>query len=140
RAFNPPSGYIVTANNDIRPPGYSVPLNFEFATPYRANRVAEVLRSGFKFSVRDFEQLQHDELSTQARTLVPLLLAAATRFDRASQWEYRTLKGWDYEMRADQQAPLLFESWKRALGSITLRRIAGGDSAVAALGDSWIDE
>src|SRR5207244_4495344 len=36
RAFNPPSGYIVTANNDIRPPGYNVPLNFEFATPYRA--------------------------------------------------------------------------------------------------------
>src|SRR5438045_4819549 len=26
RAFNPPSGFIVTANHDIRPPGYAVPL------------------------------------------------------------------------------------------------------------------
>jgi len=140
RAFNPPNGFIVTANHDIRPRGYNIPLNFEFATPLRANRVAEVLRSGFKFSVRDFEQLQHDELSTQAGTLVPLLLSAAARFDRSSQWEYRALKSWDYVMRADQQAPLLFESWKRALSAITLRRVAGQDPALAALGDSWIDE
>src|SRR6185436_16943280 len=120
QAYNPSRGFIVTANHDIRPEGYDIPLNYEFATPFRAQRVAEVLgegAAGRKFSVEDFKRLQHDELSLQARTLVPLLLAAAGRAGRSTRWEYATLGRWDYVMRANQQAPMLFESWKRALSA-----------------------
>ena len=147
QAFNPASGFIATANHDIRPRGYDVPLNYEFATPFRAQRVTEVLADarakGRRFGVEDFERLQHDELSIQARTLVPLLLDAANRRGRASRWEYRTLAGWDYVMRAEQAAPLLFESWKHALSELALRRRIGPDAprAVATLGGaSWLDD
>ena len=143
RSFNPANGFIVTANHDIRPPGYDIPLNYEFATPFRAHRVAEVLsesRNGRKFGVSDFARLQHDELSLQARALVPALLAAARRGGRAARWEYRTLGSWDFVMRAEQQAPLLFETWKRALSSIALRRTSGNEPALAVFGEGWLDE
>ena len=142
RAFNPESGFIVTANHDIRPPGYTVPLNFEFATPFRARRIADVLSdpASGRFSVADFQRLQHDEYSSTARTLVPQLLAAARRAVRDSRWEYSQLRGWTYVMRADGTAPLLFELWKAALSADALRRLARSPDAVSLLpGESWLD-
>lgn len=143
--LNPPKGFIVTANHDIRPDGYVTPLNFEFATPFRARRVEEILGGasgavGRKFSVEDFQRLQHDELSIQARMLVPGLLEAANRAGRASRWEFATLASWDYVMRAGEASPLLFESWKRALGGLALRRVAGHEAALAILGEGWLDD
>lgn len=144
QSYNPARGFIVTANHDIRPEGYDIPLNYEFATPFRAQRVAEVLRegnSGRKFSVDDFKRLQHDELSLQARTLVPMLLAAAQRDGRSSRWTFATLGRWDFVMRSNEVAPVLFESWKRALSANTLRRTTGNEPALAVLGEgSWLDD
>jgi len=143
RSFNPRNGFIVTANHDIRPAGYEIPLSFEFSTPYRAQRVAEVLeehRSGRRFSVKDFERLQHDELSIPARALVPMLLAAAQRAGVARQWAHRTLGDWDYVMRAEQQAPALFETWRKSLSAAAVRRVTPHETAATMLGESWIDD
>ena len=147
QSFNPASGFIVTANHDIRPPGYDIPLNYEFATPFRARRIEEVITAaraaGIKFSVEDFQRLQHDEASLQAREIVPVLLGAAQRRGTATRWEYRTLAAWDYLMRPTETAPLLFESWKRALSESVLRRRAGtaADTAAAILGAAtWLDD
>ena len=146
RSYNPASGFIVTANHDIRPAGYDVPLNFEFATPFRAQRVAELLTQGAaagkKFDVADFKRIQHDELSLQARALVPMLVAAAERAGLGARWPYATLGHWDYVMRSDGVEGLLFESWKRALSAALVRRIAAAEpAAVPFLGEtSWIDE
>ncbi|HEY8175931.1 MAG TPA: penicillin acylase family protein [Gemmatimonadaceae bacterium] len=143
RAFDPPNGYIVTANHDIRPQGYQLPLNFEFATPFRAHRVTQVLRNrgARKFSVQDFERLQHDVYSMQAEKLIPLLLAAARQGGRSARWEYETLAHWDYVMRSDETAPVLFEFWKRALSSTALRRAERNETAQAIVGEGrWIDE
>ncbi|MEX2153931.1 MAG: penicillin acylase family protein, partial [Gemmatimonadaceae bacterium] len=143
RSYNPSSGFIVTANHDIRPAGYDVPLNFEFATPLRAQRIVEVLsehRTGRRFSIKDFERLQHDEHSLQARILVPMLLAAARRAGLEGRWEYATLRAWDHVMRADQQAPALFEAWRRALSAAAVRHAAPSRVADSLFGDSWIDD
>jgi penicillin amidase len=90
--------------------------------------------------VADFKRLQHDELSLQARTLVPMVLAAARRAGRAEQWAYATLGRWDYVMRREQTAPLLFESWKRALSTAALRRAGGPDPGLSVIGGSCLDE
>ncbi|HMC56255.1 MAG TPA: penicillin acylase family protein [Gemmatimonadaceae bacterium] len=151
QAFNPARGFIVTANHDIRPEGYDTPLNFEFATPFRANRIAAVLgaardslargESRRGFTVEDFKRLQHDELSLQASILVPQLLEAAGAVQSGNRWEYATLARWDYVMRANEAAPLLFEVWKRALSQLAVRRVAGNERAAALIGDgSWLDE
>jgi penicillin G amidase len=140
KAFNPSRGFIATANHDIRPEGYAIPLNYEFATPFRAQRITEVLDTGRHFTVGDFQRLQHDELSVQARTLVPRLLAAARSAQHDTAWEYGQLASWDLVMRADATAPLLFELWKDALSAAIVRRIVSSPEARRLVDEGyWLD-
>jgi penicillin amidase len=123
--YNPSTGYIATANDNIlryMPASYDTPISYEFPHPsYRADRLHEVLRDSARFTVRDFERLQHDDLSHLARQLVPSMVAAATRGGAGSRPEVRALAGWNYHMAKDAHAPMVFEAWSAAL----LRLVAG---------------
>ena len=115
QSYNPDGGIIVTANNNILPPGYTKPLNYEWAAPYRAQRIRAVLDSGAKFSVEDFKRLQHDEYSSPAAALVPVLVGAADRRGLGARTEVGLLRSWNYVMKADQAAPAIYEAWLGAL-------------------------
>jgi penicillin amidase len=116
RSFNPPGGVIATANHNILPPGYTKPLSYEWAEPSRYQRVMEVLGSRQGWTRQDFERLQHDELSRPARELVPLLLAAGDRRGAAGPaWDL--MRRWDFVMRKDAGAPLLFAAWLDSLSA-----------------------
>jgi penicillin amidase len=128
-AFNPPSGFIATANHNILPPGYDKPINYDWADPSRFRRIAAVLGDSSGFTREDFERLQHDELSLQAKALVPTLLAVLGRTRRAptpaADSAVRLLASWDYVMRRDQAAPLIYSAWMRSLRPMLLRRWLG---------------
>ncbi len=113
--YNPDSGVIVTANNNILPPGYTKPLNYAWASPVRADRIRAVLDAGVrdsvKFTVDDFKKLQHDEYSSPASQFVPLIAAAAERRGQSSRVEVGVLKSWDFVMRASDAAPAIYEAW-----------------------------
>ncbi|MGE0439708.1 MAG: penicillin acylase family protein [Gemmatimonadales bacterium] len=117
QTLNPPSGFITTANNNIMPPGYRHQLNYEWAAPYRANRLAELLGTRKNWTRLDFERLQHDEFSIPASRLVPVLVAAAKR--RGISGEAIDLLGrWDFLMRKDAAQPLIYSAWIRTLGPL----------------------
>ena len=128
-AFNPPSGFIATANHNILPPGYDKPLNYDWADPSRFQRIAAVLDDSTGFTREDFERLQHDELSLQARTLVPVLLAALGRARPvpvpAADTALRLLASWDYVMRREDAAPLIYSAWMQRLRPMLLHRWLG---------------
>ena len=66
--FNPPRHYIATANHNILPPGYRIPLGFDtWALPWRIDRIREMLGAGRKFDIEDFERMQQDVTSLPAR-------------------------------------------------------------------------
>lgn len=121
QSYNPESGIIVTANNNILPPGYTKPINYEWAAPYRAHRIRSVLDAGAKFTVDDFEKLQHDEFSIPASQLVPVLLAAADKQGLGGRSDVAALKGWDFVMRADGAAPAIYEAWLNEVRTRLLR-------------------
>ncbi|MEP6690776.1 MAG: penicillin acylase family protein [Gemmatimonadaceae bacterium] len=119
KSFNPPSGMIVTANNNILPPGYSHPLNYEWARPDRAHRITELLQqmsSARKLQPADFAAIQLDEYSLLASKLVPIIVAAAEARGQAARWDVQTLARWNYVVSKDSVAPLLFEVWLNAAG------------------------
>ena len=132
QVYNPTRGMIVTANNNILPPGYTKPLNYEWAAPYRAQRIADVLR-GTRLTVADCERLQHDEYSLPASQLVPVLVAAAGRRSMADRPEIQALAAWNYLMSRDQASPLLYEAWLGALQTRLERARAGAAAGVVRL-------
>ncbi len=127
-AFNPPEGFIATANHNILPPGYTRPLAYEWAEPSRYLRVAEVLRSRKGWTRQEFEQLQHDALSIPARELVPRLLEACRRAGTRGP-ALDLMSNWDYVMRADGAAPLLFAVWIDSLASRAFTQAVGDKAA-----------
>ena len=122
QSYNPATGYIATANDNIlryMPASYATPISYEFPHPsYRAERLHEVLRDSARFTVQDFERLQHDDLSLLARRLVPLMVSAATRGGAGSRPEVRALSGWNFHMAREAHAPLVFDAWSAALGRL----------------------
>lgn len=133
-AFNPGSGFIATANHNILPPGYTKPLNYDWADPFRFDRIAAVLSDSSGFTRADFERLQHDELSLPAQAMVPVLLSALGRSPAAAHAPVadsaaRLLGAWDFVMRREQAAPLIYSAWVRSLRPMLLGRWLGKAAA-----------
>ncbi len=120
RRFNPKEGYIATANHNIRPRDYPFDLGFDWAAPYRFRRIDEVLRRGGKFTVRDFERLQHDETSLPARELTALLRQAPDTGSAGFRSAREMLLAWDHVLGKDSAPAALFEIW---LGKLTARLV-----------------
>ena len=113
QTYNPATGYVATSNNNILPPGYRIPISYEFSPGTRAARVHEVLRDSGNFTVQDFERLQHDDLSLIARSYAPRLVALARRAGRGDDPSVRAIATWDHHMSKDAMAPLVWEVWSQ---------------------------
>lgn len=112
--FNPPQGFWATANQENLPPGYPYPISYFWIAPYRFARAQEVLGSGRTFTTMDMMQLQNDELSIPARTLVPLL--RGLRSDQPPvQQALETLLAWDYVLAKDSVAAGIYAAWQERL-------------------------
>ena len=66
RLLNPPSGFVVTANNKITGDDYPYVLTFETMPGWRARRIEEMLTEKEQLTLRDMEQIQLDETSLYA--------------------------------------------------------------------------
>lgn len=124
-AFNPASGFLATANNDVLPPGEKRPIGYDWSNPARINRIREVLTSREKFSVTDFEKLQHDAVAWNAEQLVPLL--TQLRSDDAEVERARTeLIAWDKDMLRSSTAATIYFVWEqKALELLVGSKISG---------------
>ena len=114
--LNPEKGFFNTSNNYLIPPGwpYSDALHYLWADPYRADSVAEFLRSGRMFSVSDMIQLQNNDLSIPARSLVPLLRDLPIANPVAQRAAARVL-AWSDILDKDSVEAGIYEMWQRKL-------------------------
>lgn len=111
RLFNPPSHFIATANHNILPPHFKIPLGYEWALPYRFERIRQVLSRGGKFTVSDFERLQQDVVSVPARRFQKVLRRLASEFSGRNGQIVRRLLAWDGALEADSFEALVYEVW-----------------------------
>jgi penicillin amidase len=107
RLYNPPQHWVGTANHNILPPGYTTPLSYEWAAPFRYLRVREMLTSGKKFSVADFARMQYDVTSVPARRFQGVL----KKWTGKSPAEAAELLAWDAVLDAGSRAALIYEVW-----------------------------
>ena len=115
-AYNPPEGFIATANNNLTPDDYPHrnAIGWEWADPYRAARVAEVLGSGRRVSLMDMMRLQTDYTSLPARALVPML-AALHSADPAVERARLALGDWNFVLDKSSVTAGVYEAWLRVL-------------------------
>ena len=130
-AYNPPGGQVVTANQRITPPGYAHLISSDWQPPYRAQRIAELLRALPTHSIGSFARIQGDVVSLPVRELLPRLLAATPASEEGRRAQ-QLLAGWDASMAADRAEPLILWAWWREFS-----RAIYGDELGEALRSNW---
>jgi penicillin amidase len=122
RAFNPPEGYIVTANNAVVGPDYPYLLTVDWSdrTALRAQRIVELIEGLTPISVDDMKAIQGDNLSVWTRAVLPYVTALSTDDPRLKE-ALDLLRAWDGRSTRDSAAAALFESFRLHLAERTFR-------------------
>jgi penicillin amidase len=111
REFNPARHYIATANNNMLPPGYKVPLSYEWATPFRIDRIREMLSGGHRFDVGDFERMQQDVVSIPGRRLQAIARKVRPDASGTAKRALDEFLAWDCRVTAESRPALLLNVW-----------------------------
>ena len=114
--LNPAEGYIVTANNQVNPPGYPYLITTDWDYGFRANRIVDMITNApGKIDIAYIQQMQGDSYDANAGTFAPLLMAV--QLDDPNLVRTRgLLAGWDYQARMDSAPAAVFEVfWKNLL-------------------------
>ncbi len=126
--FNPPRGWVASANEMNLSGGYSheKKVGFEWYAPYRYQRIVEVLRENPDFGLEDSVKLQTDYLSVPAWRIVARLQRLRPADPRVEQ-ALKMLSSWDFVLRADSAPAALFEVWYRLhlRGALLTRAMEG---------------
>ena len=113
-ALNPPSGFLATANNRIADISYPHYISGHWEPSWRIQRIEEVLKPSDKLKPEDFQRLQLDVVSPQARMIVPEILAAyndTTAADEDVRTALAYFRSWNYAMRQEDVSTSLFQSF-----------------------------
>jgi penicillin amidase len=111
RLFNPAAHYIATANQDTMPEGFRYPVSFRNTEPFRYQRLTEIFQKpASKFTVSDFERIQHDITSIPARRF-----QSVVRKWHGAGDEVKSLLGWDARLTTDSVDASIFEVWMSKL-------------------------
>ena len=110
--FNPPAGFVATANHKMIPAAYPYKVGYSWAPPYRFQRITQVLQQaegGDKLDVEALKQLQSDVRSLPALQLIDLLRATVGR-EKLNAGADLLLR-WNAEVTRDSAAAALYEVW-----------------------------
>ncbi len=114
-SFNPPQGYIATANNLVARE-YPDLITTDWVYGYRAKRIVKMLEQTQPISVNYVQQMQGDNQTLNAQTLLPLLQTISLNTPR-QQAARKLLLDWDFQLGMTSPAAALFEAfWQHLLG------------------------
>jgi penicillin amidase len=119
---DPPRGWFASANQDNLPPDYPSALGFQWAEPFRFDRLGEVLGPPRRLGLEDMTRLQQDELLLPARSLVPLLVRLRPAGDQARRARDR-LANWDFVMSRDSVPAAIYATWEKAVRAAVWERM-----------------
>ena len=108
-AFNPKSGFIVTANNQANPRDYPYLITMDWDYGQRAARIVDMIENApAKIDAAYIQDMHGDSLNLNAETLMPILLSVTLDPGFATVRE-QYLSSWNYQETIDSQATAIFE-------------------------------
>ncbi len=105
--YNPDSGFIVTANNQVISDTYPYKIGSDYSYGWRSQEIIDALNRAPAMAVADSSRLQSDDTIRFAADLVPTLL----KIKIADPWVgegQRTLVGWDYSTAPESAGAAYF--------------------------------
>jgi penicillin amidase len=153
RAFNPPEGYIITANNAVVGKDFPYFLSMDWAPGYRVRRILELIEGDPSLSLEDMQLIQADSSPIYAQDILPYLISLNPSDSRASQ-ALTLLRDWDGRAVRDSAGAVIFEAMRNhmidkifadELGGQLLSRTRGNlmDALVNLISDPashWFDD
>lgn len=113
---NPDKGFWATANENLIPEKYAHrdAVAWNWADPFRAQRINEVLGSKQSFSIDEMKQLQFDYVSLPARRLVHLLKSIPAEMKTKESEEAKDiLFNWDFILGKNSIAATVYVAWEK---------------------------
>ena len=109
--YNPPSGFIATANDNVQPKNFSPPFMFKDADTRfeRITRLRQLLVSNRTYSLEDHRHMQHDVLSLRAAANLSLF-KNWTSSDAEVERARAMLAAWDAQYRRESAEAALYET------------------------------
>ena len=118
-AYNPPQGYIATANNAIVGPDYPYLITTEWDYGYRAQRIVDLIEGApGPIDIAWVQKIQGDDMDLNAETLLPVLMEISLGDDHLEKAR-SLLVGWDGQNTMDSAAAALFEVFWNNLLAVT---------------------
>jgi penicillin amidase len=117
---NPPRAWVGTANHDTRPQGFPWYYTNYVSPNYRYTRIGQVLGNATQMTVDDHLKLMRDDRNLQSDKLRPAIVAAL-KDDPAQRDLAALLAAWDGVDRAEQAAPLVYQTLYREIAIGTFR-------------------
>lgn len=108
--LDPPSGFIVTANNKVAADDYPHYLAYDMADPYRAQRLTDLLKAGNRFTLENLRDIQAETLGLPAKAIRPALLAVAPAGERESK-ALDEVRRWDLRYEPESVGASIYEAW-----------------------------
>ena len=120
-AFNPPEGYIVTANNAVVGPEYPYSITGLWSTyGYRAQAIVDRIEGlPGKIDRTEIQAIQGDNRDLNAEQVIPWIQTPAGNPELIQAYEL--LKDWDFQAHQDSAAAALFAVFWKNLLAVTFQ-------------------
>ncbi len=128
-AFNPESGYFITANNDLNSFGVASPINMPMGS-YRADRINQLLENDAQADVKKMFTIQSDIYSLQAELFMKILKPMIPDTKNG-----KILLEWDLKYDLQSKGAFLFEKFYKELMKEVFGKNGFGEEAFKFLHD-----
>lgn len=108
--YNPPQGYVVTANNRVAGDEYPYFISREYVLGDRAQRIVELVGAREKIDLAYIRRMHFDQVSPSARVVAPYLGQVQTD-DPELAAVVELLRGWDGTLAADSVPATVYEAF-----------------------------
>jgi penicillin amidase len=142
-SYNPPQGYIVTANNAVVGADYPHSLSTLWAPGYRAQRIVDLIEGRSTISVTDVQVIHGDNFHAMGPELIPIL--SNINFEDSEIADLaQSLDSWDFQNDMDSQQAAVFNAFWRHMVLATFEDelpddVPGGSHAFIVL-EGFLDD
>jgi penicillin amidase len=143
--YNPPQGYVATANNQVVGDDFPYYISREYAMGDRAQRITELIEAQDKINADYVQRMQFDLISPSARVMSGYLGQLETD-DPELAAVVEMMREWDGELAADSPAAAVYQVFTRRmitltlsdkLGDLTIRYAGKGPTPMLAEGSMF---